>query len=134
MERSFSTAASNASLTNHNTPTFNLPHTPFGVRYNNEEFIYEPTHTAENATTATSTPTYTATNNHQTPSSTATTTSSSSIDMDYVQNLSNELEHTKQLLRQYQHRTEQLMELVKKQTSKIADLREQLRIAQEKTS
>jgi butyrate kinase len=52
------------------------------------------------------------------------------MDDDYVQNLSNELQHTKQLLKQYQLRTEQLMELVKKQTNKIADLREQLKIAQ----
>jgi septal ring factor EnvC (AmiA/AmiB activator) len=56
------------------------------------------------------------------------------MDDDYVQNLSNELQHTKQLLKQYQLRTEQLMELVKKQTNKIADLREQLKIAQNNTN
>ncbi|KAI9481202.1 MAG: hypothetical protein EXX96DRAFT_618154 [Benjaminiella poitrasii] len=52
--------------------------------------------------------------------------STSMIDEDYVQNLTNELQHTKQLLNQYQLRTEQLMELVKKQTDKIAELREQV--------
>ncbi|KAG1454643.1 hypothetical protein G6F56_007270 [Rhizopus delemar] len=128
MERSFSATASNSS----HTPPFNLPQTTFGVRYNNDgspvDFLYDSINTTENATTATSTPTYTATNNHQTPS----TTSSSSLDTDYVQNMKNELEHTKQLLRQYQHRTEQLVELVTKQTQKIADLREELKIAQEK--
>jgi butyrate kinase len=50
----------------------------------------------------------------------------SNVDEDYVQNLTNELQHTKQLLSQYQLRTEQLMELVKKQTDKISELREQL--------
>lgn len=48
------------------------------------------------------------------------------VDEDYVQNLANELQHTKQLLSQYQLRTEQLMELVKKQTDKISELRDQL--------
>ncbi|ORE06166.1 hypothetical protein BCV72DRAFT_228610 [Rhizopus microsporus var. microsporus] len=77
------------------------------------------------------TATTTAANTYQTPTSTVTTASSSSIDDDYVQNLSNELQHTKQLLKQYQIRTEQLMELVKKQTNKITDLREQLKVAQQ---
>lgn len=57
---------------------------------------------------------------------TATSSSVSGVDEDYVQNLANELQHTKQLLSQYQIRTEQLMELVKKQTDKISELREQL--------
>jgi butyrate kinase len=48
------------------------------------------------------------------------------VDEDYVQNLTNELQHTKQLLKQYQLRTEQLMELVTKQTEKIKELREQV--------
>ncbi|KAL9544296.1 hypothetical protein MBANPS3_007702 [Mucor bainieri] len=82
----------------------------------------------------------TASTSYQTPMTTkpldsstaaiATTATSSSVsggvDEDYVQNLANELQHTKQLLSQYQLRTEQLMELVKKQTDKISELREQL--------
>lgn len=48
------------------------------------------------------------------------------VDEDYVDNLNNELMHTKQLLKQYQLRTEQLMGLVKKQTEKINELRSQL--------
>lgn len=64
------------------------------------------------------------TNNSNKPSESSTQVSS--VDEDYVQNLANELQHTKQLLSQYQLRTEQLMELVKKQTDKISELREQL--------
>ncbi|GAA5797765.1 hypothetical protein HPULCUR_003160 [Helicostylum pulchrum] len=56
----------------------------------------------------------------------STSTTQSSVDDDYVQNLANELQHTKQLLSQYQLRTEQLMSLVEKQTTKINELREQL--------
>ncbi|KAG1443623.1 hypothetical protein G6F56_010604 [Rhizopus delemar] len=52
---------------------------------------------------------------------------SSTTGDDAVQNLSEELENTKQLLQKYQQRSEQLMELVQKQTDKIADLREQLK-------
>jgi argininosuccinate lyase len=56
------------------------------------------------------------------------------MDDDYVQNLSNELKHTKELLKQYQIRTEQLMELVTKQTNKITDLREQLKQVQDSSN
>ncbi|KAI8645548.1 hypothetical protein BD408DRAFT_411612 [Parasitella parasitica] len=59
-------------------------------------------------------------------STAATGAAATAVDEDYVQNLANELQHTKQLLSQYQLRTEQLMELVKKQTDKISELREQL--------
>jgi phage-related tail protein len=44
----------------------------------------------------------------------------------YVQSLETDLQNTRNLLAQYKKRTEQLMELVKKQTTKINELREQL--------
>ncbi|KAI8991296.1 hypothetical protein BDF20DRAFT_843867 [Mycotypha africana] len=48
------------------------------------------------------------------------------ISAQQVQSLVNELKHTKQLLRQYQARTEYLMDLVGKQTNKISELRDQI--------
>ncbi|KAI8082154.1 hypothetical protein BDF21DRAFT_417214 [Thamnidium elegans] len=79
-----------------------------------------------NYTATTAAPSYQipTTNTRATERSTSTT--QSSVDDDYVQNLANELQHTKQLLSQYQLRTEQLMSLVEKQTTKINELREQL--------
>ncbi|KAI9263085.1 hypothetical protein BY458DRAFT_477407 [Sporodiniella umbellata] len=58
-------------------------------------------------------------------------TSASNAGDDYVQNLSEELQNTKDLLQKYQLRSEQLMELVQKQTDKIADLREQLKATEQ---
>ncbi|KAI8379043.1 hypothetical protein BD560DRAFT_444994 [Blakeslea trispora] len=114
--------------------------------YPSIDFFYETPHIQPTMTTSTdlsknytNTTTSTAsTNNYQIPISTntnnassisrpsETSTAVSSVDEDYVQNLANELQHTKQLLNQYQLRTEQLMELVKKQTDKISELRDQL--------
>ncbi|KAI7893331.1 uncharacterized protein EV154DRAFT_501684 [Mucor mucedo] len=91
-------------------------------QYQSIDFFYE---TPQPDYTNTSAP------NYQIPTSTrpterSTSTTQSSVDEDYVQNLANELQHTKQLLSQYQLRTEQLMSLVEKQTLKINELREQL--------
>ncbi|KAI8327577.1 hypothetical protein EDC96DRAFT_531700 [Choanephora cucurbitarum] len=121
--------------------------------YPSIDFFYETPHVQPTMTTSTdlsknytntntttsssSTTTNTTANNYQIPISTntnnaslsrpsETSTAVSSVDEDYVQNLANELQHTKQLLNQYQLRTEQLMELVKKQTDKISELRDQL--------
>ncbi|KAI8992382.1 hypothetical protein BDB01DRAFT_778280 [Pilobolus umbonatus] len=65
-------------------------------------------------------------NNNNSSINSSTNNNSNNIETDYVQNLSNELQHTKHLLKQYQVRTEQLMELVQKQTNRISELRGQL--------
>ncbi|CEP14806.1 hypothetical protein [Parasitella parasitica] len=122
--------------------TFNFSEQQQQVQYPSIDFFYETPHiqptpsssitytTTSNTANTINTIVPTASTSYQTPmtkkpldNSTATTTA---VDEDYVQNLANELQHTKQLLSQYQLRTEQLMELVKKQTDKISELREQL--------
>ncbi|KAI8085844.1 uncharacterized protein B0P05DRAFT_533947 [Gilbertella persicaria] len=109
--------------------------------YPSIDFFYETPHIQPTMTTSTDLSknyTNSTSNNFQIPISNTnnatntmtrpseSSTAVSSVDEDYVQNLANELQHTKQLLNQYQLRTEQLMELVKKQTDKIAELRDQL--------